>query len=181
MDRVEVRGVMVTAVPLTVLEAMVALDDGSQLLDRALQKRVKLAALQQAHCRNLGRWGSAQAARLLSAAADRTASEAERIAIRLFRDAGLTGWQCGYQVGGYEVDIAFPDDWVAVEIDGWAWHSDVERFRHDRQRQNALVLAGWTVLRFTWHDLTHRPSAVVGMIANSVRQSPYVGRCVQNQ
>ena len=54
---------------------------------------------------------------------------------------------------------------VAVEVDGWAWHSDVERFREDRRRQNALVLAGWTVLRFTWDDLMRRPETVVGQIA----------------
>jgi very-short-patch-repair endonuclease len=53
---------------------------------------------------------------------------------------------------------------LAIEVDGWAWHHDVERFRRDRQRQNALVLAGWTVLRFTWHDLTQRPGEVVAEI-----------------
>jgi very-short-patch-repair endonuclease len=53
---------------------------------------------------------------------------------------------------------------VAVEVDGWAWHTDPERFRRDRQRQNALVLAGWTVLRFTWHDLTHRPTEMIAEV-----------------
>jgi very-short-patch-repair endonuclease len=37
-------------------------------------------------------------------------------------------------------------------------------FRRDRQRQNAVVLAGWTVLRFTWHDLTQRPNEVIAEI-----------------
>ena len=53
---------------------------------------------------------------------------------------------------------------VAIEIDGWAFHSDADTFRKDRARQNAIVLAGWTVLRFTWHDLTVRPSEVVADI-----------------
>jgi very-short-patch-repair endonuclease len=168
-DRVEVRGIPVTGVPLTVLEAAVELGPaGSRLVDRSLQRRVGFDDLHQAHCRNLGRDGSAAAATLLRAAGDRAASEAERVAIGLVRAAGLTGWVVGYRIGGYEVDLAFPDDRVAVEVDGWAWHSDVERFRGDRRRQNALVLDGWTVLRFTWHDLTQRPAAVVAEIRRAV-------------
>ncbi len=65
---------------------------------------------------------------------------------------------------GYEIDVAFPARRLAVEVDGWAWHSGVDRFRWDRQRQNALVNAGWRVLRFTWHDFTARPEAVIAEI-----------------
>ena len=43
------------------------------------------------------------------------------------------------------------------EIDGRAFHSDADRFQRDRTRQNRLVGAGWTVLRFTWNDLRDRP------------------------
>jgi very-short-patch-repair endonuclease len=82
----------------------------------------------------------------------------------LLGDAGLAGWRCGYRVDRYELDFAFPAERIAIEVDGWAWHSDVERFRHDRRRQNVLVLAGWTVLRFTWHDLTVRPDTVTAQI-----------------
>jgi very-short-patch-repair endonuclease len=168
-DRVEVRGLWVTSVPLTVLESMVELgSEGSTLLDRALQRRVDMGDLYRAHSRNAGRRGSAAAENLLRAAQDGAASEAERVAIGLLRDAGLSGWVRGYQVGGYELDLAFPNGRIAIEVDGWAWHSDVERFRGDRRRQNALVLAGWTVLRFTWHDLCHRPAEVVGQIAKLV-------------
>jgi very-short-patch-repair endonuclease len=53
---------------------------------------------------------------------------------------------------------------IAIEIDGWAWHTDVQRFRTDRRKGNALVRAGWTVLRFTWHDLTNRPDYVISEI-----------------
>lgn len=171
-DGVEVRGLPVTAVLLTVLESAVELGvAGSSLVDRALQRRVEIEDLYRAHCRNLGRRGSVAAARLLSAAGDRAASEAERVAIGLLRGAGLSGWVRGYRVGSYELDLAFADKRVAIEVDGWAWHSDVERFRGDRRRQNALVLAGWTVLRFTWHELCHRPAAVVEQIRQAVRDS----------
>ncbi len=159
----------VTALPLTVLEAAIALGAaGTRLLDRALQQRVDFDALYQAQCRNLGRRGSLAAAGLLSAASDRAASEAERLMIKLLRDAGLIGWHRGYRVAEYEVDVAFPANLVAIEVDGWAWHSDVERFRSDRRRQNALVLTGWTILRFTWHDLTHRAPAVIAEVRTAL-------------
>lgn len=168
-DRVLVHGLWVTDVPLTVLEAAVQLGEGGSLLvDHAIQRRVSFDALRQAHSRNLGWHGSASAAALLAAAADRAASAAERKAIALLRAAGLTGWRAHYRLGGYELDLAFPDEQVAIEVDGWAWHHDVERFRRDRQRQNAVVLAGWTVLRFTWHDLTQRPDEVVAEIRAAI-------------
>ena len=50
---------------------------------------------------------------------------------------------------------------VAIEVDGWAWHTTPERFVHDRQRQNALANGGWHVLRFTWYDLADRADAVI--------------------
>lgn len=40
----------------------------------------------------------------------------------------MGGWPDS-EFGPYLVDIAFPDERVAVEVDGWAWHVDVERFR----------------------------------------------------
>ncbi|HEV8557518.1 MAG TPA: type IV toxin-antitoxin system AbiEi family antitoxin domain-containing protein [Actinophytocola sp.] len=173
VDRVKKNGIWVTAVPLTVLESSVELGhQGPRLLDRALQRNLGFEDLRQAHCRNLGRAGSMAAVELLRAACDRAASEAERVAIALLREAGVDGWECGYRVGSYEVDLAFPVARVAVEVDGWAWHSDVDRFRLDRQRQNALVLAGWTVLRFTWHDVTSRQVQVIAEVRRALAGRP---------
>jgi len=155
----------VTSVALTVLEAAVALGErGFELLDRALQRRIRLDTLNRTHSRNLGRRGSAAAGQLLVAAADRAASAAERKLIAALRAAAISGWVLHYRVGGYELDLAFPDHHVAVEVDGWAWHNDASSFQKDRQRQNTLVLTGWTVLRFTWHDLTQRPGQVIAEI-----------------
>ncbi len=62
------------------------------------------------------------------------------------------------------LDLAFPDRRLAIEIDGWAWHHNPERFQEDPRRQNALVAAGWTVLRFTWADLVERPEHVLATV-----------------
>lgn len=165
LDRLELRGLWVTDVALTVLEAAVALGpDGAAFLDRALQRRVRFAALHRAHCRGLGRRGSPAAAALLSVASDRAGSHAERVLVRLLKDAGIRGWALHHRVLGYELDLAFVRERVAVEVDGWAWHVDRARFQADRVRQNALVNDGWRVLRFTWHDLTVRPGEVAGQV-----------------
>ncbi|MGH3928643.1 MAG: DUF559 domain-containing protein, partial [Pseudonocardiaceae bacterium] len=164
-DLVGVRDLWVTDLALTVLEAALTLGpEGAALLDRALQQRIRFPAVYRAHCRNLGRRGSAHASRLLSAAADGAASQAERLLIRLLRAAGITGWVLNYPVGDYLLDLAFPVQRVAVEVDGWAWHMTPDRFVRDRQRQNAVVNLGWTILRFTWHDLTTRPEGVLNEI-----------------
>jgi very-short-patch-repair endonuclease len=169
MDVVELRDLPVTALPLTVLETAVELGQaGSSFLDRALQRHVRFETLHRAYCRNLGRRGSRRMGMLLAAAADRAASAAERLLVRLLRRAGITGWVLGHPAEGYLLDVAFPAARVAVEVDGWAWHVDARRFGHDRRRQNRLVCAGWTVLRFTWHDLTGRPDAVLAEIIAAI-------------
>jgi very-short-patch-repair endonuclease len=168
-DEVLSDGICCTAAPLTALETAIALPDGSAFLDRALQKHVRFEHLYQAYCRNVGAHGATRIAALLTAAADRADSAAERLLISLLRDSGLTGWEPGRPFERWTIDIAFPAAKLAVEVDGWAWHSDVDRFRADRRKGNALVRAGWQLLRFTWHDLTDRPAHVIGEIRAALR------------
>jgi very-short-patch-repair endonuclease len=164
-DLIAVRDMWVTDVALTVLEAAVLLgSEGPELLDRALQHRVKFLAVYRAHCRNQGRRGSAQASRLLAVAADRGATHAGRLLVTLFRSAGITGWELDYSVQGYLIDVVFPLQRVAIEVDGWAWHVNADRFFADRCRRDALENLRWAVLRFTWHDLVGRADEVVEQV-----------------
>jgi very-short-patch-repair endonuclease len=163
-DIVERKGLRVTELSLTVVEAAVRKGGGAQLMDSALQRHVELRQLWHAHLRNKGRHGSPAARRLLQAAADGARSEAERLLVRLLRQAGITGWKTNYPLGGYKIDVAFPKQKVAIETDGWAFHNDPEAFAKDRQRQNKIALLGWQVLRFTWLDLTEYPQRVIAEI-----------------
>jgi very-short-patch-repair endonuclease len=167
-DIVERGGLRVTALSLTVIEAAVRDRGGAKLMDSALQRRVDLRELWRAHLRNKGRYGSPAARRLLAAAQDGARSEAERLLIRLLRSAKITGWKTNYPVAGYRVDVGFPKQKVALEVDGFAFHSTSEDFHHDRIRQNAIALAGWQVLRFTWLDLTDYPDRVVAEINRAI-------------
>jgi very-short-patch-repair endonuclease len=167
-DVVEHRGLRVTALPLTVVEAAVRRGGGPKLMDAALQRHVELRPLWNAHLRNKGRYGSPAARRLLQAADGGARSAAERLMARLLKSAGITGWKANYPVAGYEVDFAFMKSKVAVEVDGLAFHSDADDFQRDRIRQNAIALAGWQVLRFTWIDLTEYPERVITEIKRAV-------------
>ncbi len=156
-----VRDVVVAAKPFAALETAVTLLEGSTFLDRALQKHVSFPALYRSFCRNMGRDGSSAAGRLITAAADRADSAAERLLVKLLRQAGIGGWVLGHPFGPYRIDLAFPARKVAIEVDGWAWHVDAERFRTDRRKGNAITRATWDLLRFTWHDLDGRPAQTV--------------------
>jgi very-short-patch-repair endonuclease len=163
-DIVERNGLRVTALPLTIVEAAVRQRGGAKIMDSALQRHVELRQLWNAHLRNKGRHGSPAAGRLLKAASDGARSEAERLLVKLLRDNGITGWKANHPVGGYKVDVAFPEEKVAIETDGWAFHSSQEDFQKDRERQNKIALLGWKVLRFTWLDLTEYPQRVLAEI-----------------
>ena len=167
-DIVVYRRMRVTALALTVLEAAVRPGGGVKLMDSALQRNVELCDLWRAHVRNKGRYGSPSARRLLQAASDGARSEAERLLVKLLRAAGITGWRTNYPVGRYKVDVAFPSSKVAIETDGWAFHSDQAAFQGDRERQNNIALLGWQVLRFTWLDLVEYPQRVIAVIRSAI-------------
>lgn len=170
-DIVVRRGLRVTALPLTVVEAAARRGGGAKLMDSALQRHTELRDLWRAHMRNKGRHGSPAARRLLTAAADGARSEAERLLIKLMRAAGITGWKANYRLGRYVIDVAFPADKLAIETDGWAFHHDQEVFQKDRVKQNEIALMGWQVLRFTWLDLTEYPQRVIAEIRLAIRSS----------
>jgi very-short-patch-repair endonuclease len=167
-DIVERKGLQVTALPLTVIEAAVRQRGGVNIMDSALQRHVELRQLWDVHLRNKGRHGSPAARRLLRAASNGARSEAERLLVKLLRDEGITGWRTNYPVGGYKVDVGFPKQKVAIETDGFAFHSSQEDFQKDRERQNKIALLGWKVLRFTWLDLVEYPRRVIAEIKQAI-------------
>ena len=167
-DVVVDRGLRVTALPLTVVEAAARRDGGARILDSALQHNIELSSLWRAHVRNKGRHGAPRARRMLTAADEGARSAAERLLVQLLKSAGITGWVANLPVGGYCVDVGFRAKKVALEADGFAFHSDAEAFQKDRVRQNHLMLLGWQVLRFTWLDLTEYPERVIAEIRRAI-------------
>ena len=66
-----------------------------------------------------------------------------------------------HPAGRYRLDLAYPDDHLAVEVDG-AHHASTGQRTHDAKRDRWLTKEGWTVLRVTG-------SEVVGDIRSCVR------------
>lgn len=60
-----------------------------------------------------------------------------------------------------KIDAAYVLQRVGVELDSRAFHGLGTNWRDDDRRQNAIVLVGWRVLRFTWWDLVEEPARVV--------------------
>lgn len=72
----------------------------------------------------------------------------------------------------YRIDFAYPDHMLAIEADGWAYHSDRVAWSADQVRANVLTVRGWRVLRFTLYDVTQRPAWVIDSIAQALAATP---------
>ncbi len=85
-------------------------------------------------------------------------SELERRFVRLVRDAGIALPESQATVSWLEpwerVDFVYRDSRIAIELDGRRWHTDSETWESDRRRDQKAVAAGWTLLRFTWKQVT---------------------------
>jgi len=105
-------------------------------------------------------------------AADGAAAISERLLLAAFRRADICGWRINapVELPLFRVipDVSFPIQKIAIEVDGWAWHHSPERFQRDRERQNALVNAGWLILRFTWFDVTERMDSVLRQVRTAL-------------
>ncbi|HJT38096.1 MAG TPA: DUF559 domain-containing protein [Actinomycetota bacterium] len=82
-----------------------------------------------------------------------TESSLETRALRSLLRAGLPRPVMQYRIGRYRVDFAYPAARVAIECDGYRYHSSRQRFDADRARDLALTREGWRVLRVTWFDV----------------------------
>jgi len=73
----------------------------------------------------------------------------------------------------YRIDYAFPAQKVAIEFDGYRNHGfSLDGFRQGLRRQNALVMNGWRVLRYSILDLRDRKEEILAEIDSILRSSP---------
>lgn len=153
--------------------ALTALDlanfDCADSIDIALRTRsATLAGMHEALRLTRKRRGNTERQRLLLDSRENPWSAAERLSHRLLRRAHIAGWHGNLPIvlegDQYFIDIAFKDLKLAVEIDGRLHETDEDLFESDRWRQNALVAAGWRVLRFTWRMLQDHPEVFIAAI-----------------
>lgn len=58
-----------------------------------------------------------------------------------------------YQVGRYLIDLAYPEQMLAVEVDGGNWHDSPKKREQDRVKTAFLEARGWRVVRLKERDL----------------------------
>ena len=144
----------------------------SDAIDVALRVRATtLTRMYEALRKTPHRAGNRERLKLLIDSRSEPWSAAERLSHRLLRAAGIKGWETNLpvRVAGqlFYIDIAFRQQKLAIEIDGRIHETDQDLFESDRWRQNALVAAGWRVLRFTMAMLRDHPEDFIAAILDA--------------
>lgn len=176
-----IRGIPVTLVARTLLDlgavvhlnkVRVAVDDARR---RRLTKWTVLRETLEVHARR-GRDGAAALRTIVEdhfGEVTKTDSGFERLVLVALREGGFPEPVLQHEVivAGlrYRIDLAYPDVLLAIELDGRR-HLAEDVWQADHQRQNDLVNAGWTVLRFTWKDFTERWEQMDTAIRTALRK-----------
>jgi hypothetical protein len=62
------------------------------------------------------------------------------------------------------VDFAYPEKRLAIEVDGYEFHSSPRAIRVRNQRDRMLSSIGWLALHFDWGEVERRPHEVASAI-----------------
>lgn len=177
-DVTRVAGIVCTARLRTAVDCLLWLPEeaGRALMTDALRQRLlTVDEVRRELVRSPQRHGLTRAWSVIRDVARAPHSEAEVRFHRALRDAHIDGWQSNVSLYDGEgligiVDVSFEEEKLVLEIDGRAYHSDDLAFQRDRSRQNRLVRAGYTVLRFTWDDIVHRPSEAIDTVRRMLQR-----------
>jgi hypothetical protein len=98
-----------------------------------------------------------------------TESSLESRALSLLREAGLPIPELQYSVEVLgtviaRLDFAYPEQRVAIEVDGFRFHDTRHGFDAERARGNELQALGWSVLRVTAKHLERYPENVLAWV-----------------
>ncbi|HSH23757.1 MAG TPA: hypothetical protein VK975_06830, partial [Acidimicrobiales bacterium] len=83
--------------------------------------------------------------------------------LKLILEAGIAHPELEYEVAPegenkvFHLDMAWPDQMVAVEVEGWEAHRQRGPFDHDAGRAAILTATGWSILPVTSRTKTHLP------------------------
>jgi hypothetical protein len=95
----------------------------------------------------------------------RCANRFEREFVLLCERFGLPIPDPNERIGRYRPDMLWREQRLIVELDGHDAHSTAAQLAADARRQAELEGRGFTVIRFTWSDLTERPAEVAVAVA----------------
>jgi very-short-patch-repair endonuclease len=87
-------------------------------------------------------------------------------------NAGLSIPSTNVRIEDFEVDCAWPDQRLIVELDARSTHDSHDGFEQDRVRDRRLEAAGWRVIRVTWRQLHDTPGELEADLRRLLGLSP---------
>lgn len=178
---------VVDAIPVTTptrtlidLASVVSVDVLEEALDDALRRRLTSVPRLLWRLDELGKAGrvGVTAVRELLALRGGPGSTPQSVMetrfLQVLRRSRLPMPVCQYEIrdNGRVVavpDFAYPDARLAIEVDGYRWHSGRARWQRDLERRNMLSTVGWQVIHVTSSDLEHRPLYVIDTIVGVLK------------
>ena len=93
--------------------------------------------------------------------------------LRLLKRHGLPEPSCQFEIRKdnmviARVDFAYPEIRLAIEADGFRYHSGLGSWERDLDRRNELTALGWHVIHVAWHDLNERPRRVAEQVRRAL-------------
>lgn len=176
-DVVLMRGVPVSALPRTVADLACWLDrlPAVWLIDDAMRRglcgRADIISVVRTW---RGGAGCGTALRRVREADGRSESVLETAGRLALLDGGVRLPVAQYEVRASDgrlvarLDGAYPEHKLGLEYDGGKVHGAVDALYRDRARQNELARMGWTLLRFTWWDVTGDTRRFVRTVADII-------------
>ena len=98
-----------------------------------------------------------------------------RLVQKMLTDGGLPKAELEYQVAGpdgfrADLDLAYPDQRIGIELDSASWHLNRTSFEADPRRRNQVQNLGWSVLNFTWADYVERSQDLIATVRTALEQ-----------
>ena len=187
-DVTTVDSVPVTTPTRTVLDLASVVDEETLeiALDDALRRGLTSVAHLQKRLERIEahtRVQSIALGRLLATRSDGqapTESPLETKALQALRRSGLPEPNRQYKIfldGRFiaRVDLAYPAERVAIETDGYAYHSGRARWEKDLARRNSLQDAGWRVVHVTAQQLRSKEPAWIEMVRRLLQRQLDLG------
>jgi hypothetical protein len=101
----------------------------------------------------------------------------ELVALDLIRAHGLPTPEVNVLVEGFEVDLHWRRQRVAIELDSRRYHLTTVAFENDHFRRLELTARGYTATGLTWDQLVGRPDWVASRLRALLGQTPGPRTC----
>jgi hypothetical protein len=182
LDRTQCDGIPATTTTRTLIDLgrYLSVTRLTALLDDAVRR--ELTTYGQVHRRfeqlgGRGRGGAATVRRVLAnrpAGSRAPDSPLEDLVRRLLVTAGIPEPVLHHRVEcddlTYVLDLAWPEQLVAVECDGFRFHRTPDQLDWDDERRTRLGLRGWLVLHATWRSATSEPATLVRSVRRALER-----------